>query len=410
MSDNLPEGCPTAADLFAYMQSSDAVSSAVRRHIDSCLACSISLQELKKAGPRAKRPEISADLNRTVDQQREHMRAMIGGSDRIPRVGEVWATRRHSRLASSPSQPLVAVLVLILRSFVREYTGTLVADVAPVTDDPRAAADWSIIFDNDQSGIGTTVVAHLDAQVTTSLDYLSRYVGSLASFAFADLKTALRAFDCAEAPPSDLKVARMGQAAARRLAAWLSISEEFEDLAKHIAVVIVRADNDDEETAPGPTLPNGYRAPPPPIVDNLTGSPGILDSNRPRHPVWNGLEYVGKVAEQGQQPTYEITVAYVFNYCQKHAAGSDHCRDLLGFASAYPDLPGHLATCSLYFSQGWQRSLIERVVQVIPLDQKRRMNLLDAIQRVRHECLGNLGTRGDILSRAARSTRIDDPA
>lgn len=416
MRDNLSEGCPTAVDLRAYsqMQSDGAtVSDALRRHIENCIHCKSVLRELPKEGHSPGTPPVMNEaLNRLVDQQREYLGTMMTWRDRVPKAGEIWATRRHSSVSNSPSQPLIAFLVLVLRSFVREYTGTVVTDVAPVTDDPWLAADWSVIFDSEQSGIGTTVVAHLDTQVTTTANHLQRYVGSLAEHAFADLATVLRAYDCAEPPPSDLKVGRMGQAATRRLAAWCSLARELDHLISHLVVLVVD-EAEDDTAATEPTLSGGLSVPTGP--DDLSGTPAALgegghwiDSKRDFHLTGRYDSPRRKVAEGSHRSLGSVTVAAIVQYCFEKGRANKLCTDLDKLLKEKPVLRQHLSKCFIDLrSRDWPLVFRNHMAQVPNVDDSLERFLLMTLAKAKHVCENELEQGDTIQSRAARSARPD---
>jgi len=416
MRDNLPEGCPTAVDLRAYSQMKSGgatVSDALRRHIENCLHCTLVLRELPKEGDSLGTPPVMNEaLNRLVDRQREYLGTMMNWRDRIPKAGEIWATRFHSNVSKSPSQPLIAFLVLVLRSFVREYTGTVVTDVAPVTDDPWLAADWSVIFDSEQSGIGTTVVAHLDTQVTTTANHLHRYVGSLAEHAFTDLATVLRAYDCAEPPPSDLNVGRMGQAATRRLAAWCSLARDLDHLISDLVVLVVD-EAEDDTTAPEPTLAGGLSTPTEP--DDVSGTPAVLgegghwiDYKRDFHVTGKHDSRLRKVAESSPGSLGSVTVAAIVQYCLGKGGASTPCTELDKFLKEKPIIRQHLSKCFVDLrGKHWLVVFRSHIAQIPNLDSDLERLLLMKLVNAKHACENELERGDTIQSRAARAANPD---
>jgi hypothetical protein len=287
-----------------------------------------------------------------------------------------------------------------------------VTDVAPVTDDPWLAADWSVIFDSEQSGIGTTVVAHLDTQVTTTASHLHRYVGSLAEDAFADLATALRAYDCGEPPPTDLNVGRIGQAATRRLAAWCSLARDLDHLISHLVVIVVD-EAEDDAVAQAPTLPGGLSAPTGP--DDVLGTPAALGEGghwiSSKHDVHLTGKYdspLRKVAEGSHGSFGSVTVAAIVQYCFERRAASTLCTDLDKLLKEKPVLRQHLSKCFIDLrDNNWQLVLRSHIAQVPNLNSNLERSLLMTLAKAKHARENELEQGETIQSRAARSATPD---
>lgn len=234
--------CPTASDLRAFLErdggsSSSTVDAKIREHLETCQDCSRARADAEPfvdSKGRVSRT-LSAATRDALDSQRSAMAAMLTRANSQPEVGQIWTTKRTWSSSDSPSNPLLAMLVVVLRAFSRSFTSGLVIDVAPVTEDLNLAADWSLIFMPEASGINAPVVAHLDFQVTTSIDILGRCIGKLSSRATDSLQQALEAYDAGIYGITPGECGTFGHEAVRNRPEWRLLQIEFEQLVEDFA-------------------------------------------------------------------------------------------------------------------------------------------------------------------------------
>jgi hypothetical protein len=175
--------------------------------------------------------------------QRRDLEFALHKSAHEPKVGQIWTTRGVYRRTSSPSRPLLSLLVIVLRIVTRPFSSGTFVDVAPVTEDAALAAEWSLVFSEDKSGLGSPVVIHLDFQVTATTESLGRYFGSLSGRACESLVRALELYDVPELPVS-LACGFLGQEAVRELDAWQLLQTEFERLIMMLSAPLLEVDED----------------------------------------------------------------------------------------------------------------------------------------------------------------------
>ena len=232
--------CPTAVDLRAFLQEqsveplSSTVSARIREHLQACPDCarvSANWGDLAKHFARRPSPdeEVSQLGKDAMDKNSLAVASNRSTSLDSPKVGEVWATHR-SWSSFSPSNPVESLVVVVLRTCVRPFSDKPVVDVAPVTEDPQLAAEWSLILPPQASDTRRALVAHLDFQVTTFPRVLARRVGRLVP-RFADtLREALERYDSGTNDSAILESAHFGKAWTRCRAEWQTLQNELEDL------------------------------------------------------------------------------------------------------------------------------------------------------------------------------------
>jgi hypothetical protein len=169
---------------------------------------------------------------------------MLSYAGRRPEVGQIWTTK-HSWSSNSASNPVIAMLVVVLRVFTRPFTSSWVVDVAPVTEDLTLAAEWSLAFPAGMGGVRTPLVAHLDFQVTTTLDSLGRCLGRLSSRATKALLQALEAYDEGTSALVSVESAYFGHEAVRNRPEWVLLQHELQLMVQRFAKLL--SDNVSEE-------------------------------------------------------------------------------------------------------------------------------------------------------------------
>jgi hypothetical protein len=251
------ETCPTTAELMAVMgeyilhrRQAENRTGRVWGHLAKCSDCQVAmtrLQAVDRHEPCSDKPPIDVmdrlnGFSSLLDAQRTHWRHVQSVGRVIPRIGDVWAGVPVPTLGGSTWNPVVAPLVVVLQTYVRAATGATVVDVAPVTDDVRIAADWSLVVPAAASGTFAPLVIHIDAQFTARLDALDRWVGRLHDAAGADLVASLRAYGHRDAPPHDLECGRLGHVALRTRPEWRALDAELERVMEAMAVSSEEAD------------------------------------------------------------------------------------------------------------------------------------------------------------------------
>lgn len=155
-----------------------------------------------------------------LDAQRTALLLASTPSIRQPKVGDVWLS---SALWSGSMEHAMTAMLIVLRTFTVAWSIRPLFDVAPVSDDERLASEWSLLFGASYSGIGFPIIAHIDAQCTTSSSMLVRFVGALSDVARSDLSTVLRAYALNDDSGVELTIGRRGSVSIRFHPEW----EEF---------------------------------------------------------------------------------------------------------------------------------------------------------------------------------------
>lgn len=278
MSEFPYDSCPIVSELLAYARDasagsdSRAPSSAVAAHLSECEDCRGAVGRLRAAdleptffrtsvghhqfGTTAQQTETPTEqarqfrlshgipdvrlneLDQLLASQRAQLRCMqarlVESFPHAPVVGDIWAS--HAPWGSGKSD--VSALVLVLRTFVDDWTAEPLVDVAPVSDDERLAADWSLVLDTHHSGTGNPIVVHVDIQCTARHGALRRWVGRLPSAGGDDLTSVLHAFERGDPPPADaLRVGRLGQVAVRTCREWREFSDHLLDVCATVGIV-----------------------------------------------------------------------------------------------------------------------------------------------------------------------------
>ena len=248
--------CPSASELIAHAlddsaterQGLDSRDWSIAQHLTVCHDCNQAVAQARAAAEieRAQLPR-GPDLDRFKDllaKQRRELELTFQEVKREPRIGDIWTTRDINWSSDSPSRPLISMLVVVLRIFTRPFTNNVVIDVAPVTEDLGLAAEWSLAFAEQHSGVGSPIVVHVDFQVTTSMEALGRYFGALSSAAVKCLLQSLEYYDAAQSPPVDLACGSFGKTEVRRLDDWHELQHELEMLIAKLAAAIAEADDE----------------------------------------------------------------------------------------------------------------------------------------------------------------------
>jgi hypothetical protein len=249
------DNCPTASDLRAFLSSEldgDVLSSdatmTIARHLETCLDCARVRKDLGAlvSGNQATRAAgaFTDAARELLDVQRRELTAMLNYVGRRPEVGQIWTTK-YSWSSNSASNPVIAMLVVVLRVFTRPFTNAWVVDLAPVTEDLTLAAEWSLAFPAGTGVIRTPVVAHLDFQVTTTLDSLGRCLGRLSSRATKALLQALEAYDEGTSALVSVESAYFGHEAVRNRPEWGLLQHELQLMVQRFAKLL--PDDDSEE-------------------------------------------------------------------------------------------------------------------------------------------------------------------
>ena len=181
-----------------------------------------------------------------LEVQRRALAKSLSEAQPEPSVGDVWASR--VQWATGVGQGLASMIV-VLRSFTEAWSARPLYDVAPLSDDERLSSEWSLIVDSDLSGVGFPIIAHIDAQCTTTAAMLTSRMGDLAEHARADLHLMLEAFAVGDYSPLKLKVGRTGRRGIRHLVEWDEFAKGLLAVTQALAAPLLDRNND-----------NSYRA------------------------------------------------------------------------------------------------------------------------------------------------------
>lgn len=121
----------------------------------------------------------------------------------------------------------MTAMLIVLRTFTETWCVRPLFDVAPISENERLASEWSLIFGPSRSGLGFPIVAHIDAQCTTTSSMLVRFVGTLSDVACLDLDAILRAYALNDDCVIELKIARRGDSRIRFHPEWVEFAREL---------------------------------------------------------------------------------------------------------------------------------------------------------------------------------------
>ncbi len=213
-----------------------------------------------------------------LELQRQSLARTLSDDQPEPSVGDVWVTHVtwHDGIAKG-----LAAMIVVLRAFTEAWSPRTLYDVAPLSDDEQLASEWSLLLGADVSGLGFPIVAHVDAQCTTTSSMLSRRLGALAEAALADLHRLLQAYAIGDTAALEFAVARAGRRSIRHHLVWEEFAEALLAISQALAAPLLdSADGTPEEdlvVESGPSLAFVREKSPPPIVERW-----VVDWNPPR--------------------------------------------------------------------------------------------------------------------------------
>lgn len=228
-------------------------------------------------GPAALDPRSRALL----ELQRESLARSLWDNQPEPSVGDVWVTRAswHTGIAKG-----LAAMIVVLRAFTEAWSARTLYDVAPLSDDERLASEWSLLLGADSSGLGFPIVAHIDAQCTTTSSMLTRRLGALAEAALADLHLLLHAYATGDASTLKLAVGYTGRRSIRHHLEWEEFASALLAIAQELSAPLLDSIDgtpEDEETpANEPPLALVREESPPPYGERWAfewNPPRLLD-------------------------------------------------------------------------------------------------------------------------------------
>lgn len=212
-------------------------------------------------GPAALDPRSRALL----ELQRESLARSLWDNQPEPSVGDVWVTRATWPTGIAKG---LAAMIVVLRAFTEAWSARTLYDVAPLSDDERLASEWSLLLGADASGLGFPIVAHIDAQCTTTSSMLTRRLGALAEAALADLHLLLQAYESGYASTLKLALGYTGRRSIRHHLEWEEFASALLAIAQELAAPLldgIDGTSEDEETSanePSLALVRGESPPP----------------------------------------------------------------------------------------------------------------------------------------------------
>lgn len=328
------ERCPAAADLVAFITNKvlpDDLTSAIENHISTCDACRRSITQLGEfSRPPSQESSSEAESERRswqiddllsdylkslVIEQRGRVRRMIDNPRPEPSIGQVWTlsplpvrSTSHEVRSSDVFEVEQFLLVVVLRTAISYVTNAPVVNLAPITEDRRLAAEWSLVFDELQSGIGTPVVIHVDHERTAPIESLGRCVGRLPERAGNDLLAVIRTWSDSGAVMPQLEVGCLGEVAIRTHPSWRALDSW---LARIMDNACMRPDDESVDPSSDAALlaPTGTSGP--------TEQTPRLDAAPKERLIpsvgeyWAATSLVRRIAEQGVTPAQGDFVATI---------------------------------------------------------------------------------------------------
>jgi hypothetical protein len=191
-------------------------------------------------------------------------------------------------------------MVVVLSNAYRHTADTTLVNVAPVTDDERLAADWSIVFDALDSGIGTPAVIHVDHEQSATTDSLRYCLGRLPQRAGTDLLSIAHAWHSGNQSQIELSVGRLGEVEMRTQPQWQILDAL---LAKEMEVLCAPARRSSDAAAfpttgtTGLALEKQQRRPTVPATQRIPAAPGL----------WLGARRVAEPAAEWLAANIEAT-------------------------------------------------------------------------------------------------------
>lgn len=173
-----------------------------------------------------------------LELQREGLAKSLWDNQPEPSVGDVWITQATWPTGIAKG---LAAMIVVLRSFTEAWSARTLYDVAPLSDDERLASEWSLLLGADVSGLGFPVVAHIDAQCTTTSSMLTRRLGALAERALADLDLLLYAYASGDTAPLKLDVGCTGRSSIRHHLEWEDFASALLSISQALAAPLLES-------------------------------------------------------------------------------------------------------------------------------------------------------------------------
>ncbi len=200
-----------------------------------------------------------------LELQRQSLARSLSDNQPEPSVGDVWVTRTVWPTGIAKG---LAAMIVVLRAFTEAWSARTLYDVAPLSDDERLASEWSLLLGADVSGLGFPVVAHIDAQCSTTSSMLTRRLGALAEAALADLHLLLQAYASGDSAVLELAVGHTGRRSVRHHLEWEEFASALLAVSQALAAPLLESidgtPNDAAITQSEPSLILVREAEPPP--------------------------------------------------------------------------------------------------------------------------------------------------
>ena len=259
MADFPFDSCPTAWDLRSFSSGlldplELDLAEHIRAHLAQCSECTAAMARLSTEREErdaensardfavANAPESHA---RQLTRQRRELERLLGATPIAPDVGEIWSTAVTEEPSATFFYGPLPLPVVVLRVLDRPPIGEAVVDAAFVTHEDRWAADWSLIFKAEHSGVGVPAVIHIDHQLSMRRSMLKRRLGRLPAQARGDLLASLDAYARSAGPrlqagavsvTRDLEVGRVGETLVRIRPEWTALSDRMFALSQRLAL------------------------------------------------------------------------------------------------------------------------------------------------------------------------------
>ncbi len=252
MSDFPFAACPAIHDLRRFIAADESLDRLtnvrVAKHVANCPDCENALRQIIGFDGTIvpiRALSLNEEWGQALDRQRAHMANAIAGIGPAVAPGQIWTARLPQTNITSGGAASLSPLVVVLRRAKRPFSNEELVDIAPVTEDPGIAVEWSLIFSENDTDCDSPVVAHLDFQVTTGLSALQFCVGNLSELAVRSLHEALELYDSGSLARLPLLCGAFGESAVRSGPRWFELQADLERLTSRLAKFVdIQADDD----------------------------------------------------------------------------------------------------------------------------------------------------------------------
>lgn len=191
MIDRKSLDCPSALELFEYMNSSlsDTRTMSIRKHLETCEVCIQTLKNLKGYALQDENeyqvPEqISRIGKRWAAKAAETMKQVCPHELAF---GQLWSTKTQNQL-DSESETMVTRIVAILNEDCLGNSPSATILVAPISLELEFQSKYDLRVFEDESPLGYEFMIEVWNQTTTLVSQLDSYLGSLSEKLVGSLK------------------------------------------------------------------------------------------------------------------------------------------------------------------------------------------------------------------------------